>query len=397
MFLLDQPYISDFLRQTVLEHQIPVVATPAALQLELFPGTVLVNPHDAAERLRADINSDTTQAPELPLYTSSENALNWIATHLADTDLPAAINQFKDKLQFRQRTRVLFPEFFFQGVEYAALESLDVERLKFPFIIKPSVGFFSMGVHKVNSSEEWNSTLAAIHSEIAQQQSIYPREVLDSATFIIEECVEGDEFAVDVYFGQDSTAVVVGIHQHLFASDHDVSDRVYITSKQIVARYLDEFTAFATAIGKQLGVKNLPVHMELRRQGDSILPIEVNPMRFGGWCTTADSTAMAFGFNPYLSYFNRQVPAWDAILERKDATVHSIVVLDNSTGIDAAKIAAFDYVRLEHVFERTLELRPTDFKRYNVFGFLFSATRPDNLAELEHILTSDLSEFVTSY
>jgi hypothetical protein len=174
-----------------------------------------------------------------------------------------------------------------------------------------------------------------------------------------------------------------------------VSDRVYFTSKQILARYLDEFTTFATRVGQQLGVKNFPVHMELRRNNGIILPIEVNPMRFGGWCSTADSTAKAFDFNPYVSYYTRNAPDWDTILTHKDDTVHSIVVLDNSTGIDSDKIIAFDYAALENAFERPLEVRRTDFKHYNVFGFLFSATRADNMAELEHILSSDLREFVT--
>jgi hypothetical protein len=395
MFFLDQPYISDFMRQTLKEHQIPVVATPEALALEPLPGTRLVDPREAATQLNRDLNADGGAAPDFPLYTTSENALNWIATHLADTPLPAAINLFKDKLKFREETRTLFPEFSFQKVEYADIDTLNTDGLTFPFIIKPSVGFFSMGVHKVDSAQEWDSVRAAIHAEIARQQAIYPREVLDTATFIIEQCIEGDEFAVDVWFDDNSNAVVVGIHQHLFASDHDVSDRVYFTSKQLLERYLDEFGAFATSVGKQLGVKNFPVHMELRRKDGKILPIEVNPMRFGGWCSTADSTALAFGFNPYLSYFNREAPDWAGILAPKDDSVHSIVVLDNSTGIDAENVALFDYAGLKAGFERPLELRQTDFRRYNVFGFLFSATRPDNMAELEYILTSDLREFVT--
>jgi hypothetical protein len=394
MFLLDKPYISDFLRQTLKEHQIPVVATPQALEMEPLPGTLLVDPAEAAQRLTQELRGASGPEACSPLYTTSENALNWIATHLADTPLPAAINLFKDKLKFREKTRALFPEFFFRKVEYAGIDTLNVDELNFPFIIKPSVGFFSMGVHKVDSVREWESTRAAIHAEIAQQQAIYPREVLDTATFIIEECIEGDEFAVDVWFDAKSTAVVVGIHQHLFASDHDVSDRVYFTSKQLLERYLDEFSAFATRVGTQLGVKNFPVHMELRRKQGKILPIEVNPMRFGGWCTTADSSAKAFGFNPYVSCFKGEVPAWDRILAPKDDTVHSIVVLDNSSGVPAHEISAFDYPALEASFEQVLELRRTDYKRYNVFGFLFSATRPENMAELERILTSDLREFV---
>lgn len=395
MFLLDKPYISDFLRHTLKEHNIPVVATPQALEMEPLPGTLLIDPEEAAKSLNEQLRALGDSSESSPLYTTSENALNWIATQLADTHLPADINLFKDKLKFREETGGLFPEFFFQRVEYADIDTLDVDEFNFPFIIKPSVGFFSMGVHKVDSAQDWESARAAIHAEIAQQQAIYPREVLDTATFIIEQCIEGDEFAVDVWFDDNSNAVVVGIHQHLFASDHDVSDRVYFTSKQLLELYLDEFGAFANSIGKQLGVKNFPVHMELRRKHGKILPIEVNPMRFGGWCSTADSTGMAFGFNPYVSYFKRKNPDWDKILAHKDDTAHSIVVLDNSTGIDANKILTFDYVALEDSFERVLELRRTDFKRYNVFGFLFSATRADNMAELERILTSDLKEFVT--
>jgi hypothetical protein len=393
MFLLDKPYISDFLRQTLKEHQIPVVATPQALEMEPLPGTLLVDPAEAAQRLTQELRGTSSEACS-PLYTTSENALNWIATHLADTPLPAAINLFKDKLKFREETSILFPEFFFRKVEYAGIDTLNVDELNFPFIIKPSVGFFSMGVHKVDSVREWESVRAAIHAEIARQQVIYPREVLDTTTFIIEECIEGDEFAVDVWFTENSTAVVVGIHQHLFASAHDVSDRVYFTSKPLLERYLEEFAAFATSIGTQLGVKNFPVHMELRRKQGKILPIEVNPMRFGGWCSTADSTAMAFGLYPYVSYYKGEIPAWDRILASKDDTVHSIVVLDNSSGVAAHEISAFDYPALEATFEQIMELRRTDYKRYNVFGFLFSATRPENMAELERILTSDLREFV---
>ncbi|MDY0211956.1 MAG: ATP-grasp domain-containing protein [Desulfuromonadaceae bacterium] len=397
MFLIDQPYISDFFRQTLKEYRIPVVATPIALQMDLLPGTNLIDPDVAAAQIRAHMSaqpsSRANSAQYSPLYTTSENALDWISTNLADTVIPATVNLFKDKLEFRRRTRALFPDLFFKGVHHSDLAALNIDELKFPFIIKPTVGFFSMGVHKVDTPGDWESVLIRINAEIASTQQVYPRAVLDTATFILEECIEGDEFAVDAYFDSYGKAVVVGIHQHLFASASDVSDRVYITSKQIVSTHLDEFTTFATTVGTQLGVQNFPVHIELRRLGGVILPIEINPMRFGGWCTTADSTAMAFGFNPYVAYYTQQEPDWNTILKEKDATVNSLVVLDNSTGLAPAEIAAFDYTALTSKFEQVVELRPVDYRSYNVFGFLFSATRADNMRELEWILQSDLSAF----
>jgi hypothetical protein len=41
-------------------------------------------------------------------------------------------------------------------------------------------------------------------------------------------------------------------------------------------------------IGKELHLKNFPAHAEVRIDENKIIPIEVNPLRFGGFCTTAD-------------------------------------------------------------------------------------------------------------
>ena len=76
-----------------------------------------------------------------------------------------------------------------------------------------------------------------------------------------------------------------------------------ISENRAIESNLEKFTDFAGKIGDLAGVKNFPVHIELRRDNDGILlPIEVNPMRFGGWCTTADISFLAYGFNPYLYY-----------------------------------------------------------------------------------------------
>lgn len=135
--------------------------------------------------------------------------------------------------------------------------------------------------------------------------------------------------------------------------------------------------------------------MELRRQKNgNILPIEINPLRFGGWCTTADMTFLAWGFNPYLYYYQGQRPDWDEILKKRADKLFSIIVLDNSTGINAENILSFNYDRLLAGFEKPLELRKIEFTSYPVFGFLFVETRKENFQEIEYILNSDLREFV---
>jgi len=121
---------------------------------------------------------------------------------------------------------------------------------------KPTVGFFSIGVHKVSSREEWIHTIDSIRAEIDQAEDLYPETVLDTRSFIIEQCINGEEFAVDAYYNSTGEPVILNILKHAFSSDTDVSDRIYITSKEIIETNLEEFTDFAGKIGKLAGVKS---------------------------------------------------------------------------------------------------------------------------------------------
>jgi len=386
MILVDKPYLSDFLKATSRKYGIPVVDTRAARDFGLGAADNLISEQDTTSWLHA--NKDAR------IYTNSENAIGWIAENLAFSDLPAKIEIFKNKANFRELMRPLLPDFYFREIAFADLDALAIDATPLPFIIKPNVGFFSLGVHKVSSREEWMRVKAQIQSEVAQKDNLYPAEVLDTTSFIIEEVIEGEEFAFDAYFDEKGDAVIVGIYKHLFSSENDVSDRIYITSKDIIEKNLADFTNWLRKVGELAQMRNFPVHVEIRRgAGGKIVPIEINPLRFGGWCTTADMTASAYGFNPYVYYFENKKPAWDEILSTRAGKLYSMIVLDNSTGYAGEAIAAFDYEALLASFENPLELRKIDYREYPVFGFLFVETRDGNFGELEKILLSDLREF----
>jgi hypothetical protein len=149
-------------------------------------------------------------------------------------------------------------------------------------------------------------------------------------------------------------------------------------------------------VGRLAGLRNFPVHVEVRvDRAGRIVPIEFNPLRFGGWCTTADLTIMGYGFNPYRAFLNGERPDWPAIFAARRDRLYSIVVLDNSTGLEASQIMDFDHAGLAGRFFNPLEIRKVDHRKYGVFGFLFTETPADRRGELEAILHSDLREFVT--
>jgi hypothetical protein len=385
MFFVDKPYLSDFFKETLVRHQIPVVDTTSAREMGLFPETLLISPEDAKQQL---LTGDARP------YSNSENCLEWIQKQLPDSPLQQTIRSFKDKAQFRRVIAELYPNFFF--AEFAIDELANVEITTFPerIVLKPSVGFFSLGVYVITSQTEWDAAVHSIFENRAELETLYPAEVVEWGNFIVEEYIEGDEFAVDAYYDDAGTAQIMGILHHHFASADDVSDRVYCTSKKIIADNLADFRTLVQAVGTRLQIKNFPAHIELRRRADGLLvPIEFNPMRFGGWCTTADLTAQAFGINPYVSYHLNQPPNWDELLATKGDEIHSMVLLDNSTGWAAEEIAAFDYDAVLKEFERPLELRKIDYTEFPIFGFLFTETRADHTAELDRILHDDLRRF----
>ena len=87
-------------------------------------------------------------------------------------------------------------------------------------------------------------------------------------------------------------------------------------------------------------------------------------------------------------------PDWDKILKSHSGNSFSIIILNNNSGIEARKVKCFDYEKLTSKFEKVLELRKTDVTKFHIFGFVYAETRPDNLAELEQLLHSDLKEFI---
>ncbi len=388
MVLLDKPFVSEFLQNTLEKNGYPVVDTPLLRDLVRGSNNLqLVSEKEAVWRKQQD--------EDLLIYSNSENAIAWIEKHLPFSALPGKIRLFKNKVAFRESLRPLFPDYFFKGIPFAALDKLDVRGLPFPFIIKPAVGFFSMGVYKVEHPAEWPGVLQSIRDEVDKNRAIYPKEVIDTTDFIIEEVIEGEEYAIDCYFDRQGAPVILNIMKHVFASGKDVSDRLYFTSKKVMQENLERFGRFLSEMNSLTDVKNFPAHIEVRVTTDGrVFPIEVNPMRFGGWCSSPDMAWYAFGVNEYEYFFSRRKPDWEHLLKQKDNSVYAIVILDNSTGIDGKDIAAFDYDRLLSEFKRPLDIRKADFRKYPLFGMLFCETSHETDPEIERILRSDLRQYI---
>ncbi len=381
MIILDKQYVSRELKEYIIRSGVAVLRNEAALEADEGHRFHLVSEEDA----------DALLARGERVYTTSENSLAWVLSHSSDEALKRGIATFKNKAAFRRMLAGVYPDFFFREVPAAELESLDFHALKTPFVLKPSVGFFSVGVYIIFGEEDWRRALADIREHSRDWEKGYDKRVVSNAVFLLEEYVRGEEYAVDFYYDGEGKPVVLNIFHHVFSSPEDVSDRLYCSGASIIRKHLKPFTQFFERMNEHIGARNLPVHLELRVEEGRIIPIEANPMRFAGWCLT-DLALHAYGMHTYDFFLHDRRPDWEQLLAGKEDMLYSFIVLNPPA--DMRGNSVFDYNSLCASFSNVMELRRLDWRRNPVFGFLFVATDARHRAELDHILVSDLTEYL---
>ncbi|QJB55959.1 ATP-grasp domain-containing protein [Pseudodesulfovibrio sp. zrk46] len=384
MFLLDAPYVSDFLKKSVKELEQAVLDTPEARRLAGDAGLEFIDQIEFSARLGMGQR----------VLANSENALEHALRCGCNEDLARQIDICKDKALYRETVAPLHPGYRFFRASFDELDELEIDDMPTPFVIKPARGFFSLGVHVVDTPEDWPAVVETIKAEREALNADYPEEVVNAGEFILEQCIEGEEYAIDVYYDEEGSPVVTNILHHHFVSEDDLSDRLYYTSTKIIEDWLVPFTDYLRKMGRECQFRNFVTHVEVRvTQTGEIVPIEANPLRFAGWCV-ADITHHAWGINPYEHYFKELRPNWDAILEGREGDVYAMVIADVPSGMDRDAIKSFDYDGFTGMFNEVLELRRIDYTEYPVFAFCFSRTDEAGLATLKETLKDDFSRFV---
>ncbi|MFV8372456.1 ATP-grasp domain-containing protein [Flavobacterium sp. LB2P74] len=387
MFLIAKPFVSDFLIKTIKDNDYKIIATKVAKELVKDDSLAWIAEEEAITLLKNN--------PEISLYSNSENALAWIDQYYGESELSSQLQVLKNKVKFRELIKELFPDFYFKQISIEEIQRLSDDEIRFPFVIKPAVGFFSIGVHIVENEKDWIKAKSELQPD--KLKSIFPENVLNTSNFIIEEFIRGEEYAIDYYYDNNGDAVLLNVLHHLFSSGTDTSDRVYSTSKAIIEKYKIDLECFLSKIGKELHLKNFPAHAEVRiDENGKIIPIEVNPLRFGGFCTTADLLGVTLGFNEYKCFCENKKPDWDTIFKGKENKIFSVIVLDNNSGIIPSDILRFNYSGLAKDFEKPVLIRELDINNYPVFGFAFIESTASNKKELNDILTSDLRKYIVS-
>ncbi len=377
MVILEKPYTSPEMAGYLSQSGLPVLDNATARQVHATYRLNLTPDRDFA----ATVNAGA------PLYTTSENAIEWVMAQATDPALLRGVGVMKDKALLRKTLQPMYPDYGFAEFSLDAPEEA-LSRVRLPFIVKPAVGFFSVGVHVVQTRDDLLKAVAEIKSQQRQWRRLYPASVVGDARFLAEEALDGDEYALDAYYNDNGKPVILNIMKHDFSSSADVSDRLYYTSPEIILDHREDFAAFLAEANRYLELRRFPAHIEVRIKNGAIAPIEFNPLRFAGWCTT-DLAYFAYGYRTYQHFLQNDEPDWQAAFAGRERNIYSLVILDKPRGAAGKNI---DYGKLAAAFSEVLHIRKLPDPSLPVFGFLFTRTPRENFAELDAIVRSDLQE-----
>ena len=382
MIILEEPYLSETLLLYLEESQIPVLKNSLAERtLTAYPKLNILDEKSFVAHYRSSTNPN--------IYTVSEYALDWIYNALPEAEMLEQVSLLKDKTAFRKACSTVNKDLLFQEVTYSELSTFDVSQITLPVVLKPSVGFLSAGVYTITTVEDWDDAMEDIQVNFKKRAATFPDSVVQDGKFIIESYIPGREFAVDVYF-DEKEPVIVNIFEHPFSSEKDVSDRLYNTSKELFDKYLEPFTETILRLNEVLNIKNIPVHIEVRMDGDKIVPIEINPLRFTGLCLN-DLHYHINGKHPLSYYFSKTRPDYQNMWKGKENKTLSFSIFEKLENIPVENL---DLEKLKTKFSKIVEYRPVNQDNLGVAAFVFYETETTNETERDYMLRFDMQEII---
>jgi hypothetical protein len=323
-----------------------------------------------------------------PFYINAEECLPWVTGNFKDKRIQDAINLLKDKAEFRRVASSMYPDFYFRKLGMEELDSFKLPKGK-SVVIKPSKGFFGIGVRKIKNEAEWKANAKEVLAEVKKNSKYFPGSILNDSVLLVEEFIRGEEYAVDMYYDSSNEPVIMDIYHHPYRDERDTRNVLYYSNPGIIRRLTPKAVRFFKLLSKQLDLGRIPIHAEFREtKSGELIPVEVNPCRFGGF-GLADLTYYGYGFNPYEYFFTGKKPDWEGIMEKKRG-LELGWVLANNPSIDLSK-ARPNHKKFKATFSDILHYDEMNYRKWPVFAVVYAQSR--NLNEFLKYLRVDFADY----
>lgn len=284
----------------------------------------------------------------------------------------------KDKFELHKLLSEIFPDFYFNRLDIDELMSHRLPADK-KLIIKPRRGFFGTAIGIYNPGDDITAIAHRLKSDLEKKSAFFSESVLSRTEMIIEEFIEGDELAVDMFYNDNGEPVILNIYAHPFPEKDEYCHVLYYTNKKIFDEFYHLIINFFKLLNKGLKADSFPIHAEFKCNNGKLIPVEMNPLRFGGF-GLADLTFHSFGYNPFEAYFKNYKFDFDCFWGENDDEHYGWILAYNGTDIDTQKHFP-NYQKFKDHIGDYLHFVEIDHTKNPVFAIAY--VRKQNFAELE--------------
>jgi hypothetical protein len=315
---------------------------------------------------------------------TSETVLAEVLLRMDDPEQRRQINSLKDKVACRQTLRVMYPDFYFKTIKLNELPTLVLDPGK-KYVVKPVRGYFGTGVREVEQGVDLNLLTEEIKQELQRNVEFFSESVLSVENIIIEEFIEGEEYAVDMFYSSTGKPVIVNLYHHPIPLKREYLDVIYYTGVEVFEKLYDSIMDFFVQLNRTLGVRSLPMHAEFKYDQGRLIPVELNPLRYGS-DGLHDLAYHAFGLNPFVCFANDIEPDWPTLWRDKRDKFYAFYFAYNGAGLNISSYRPH-LSKFYGLFSKILSDFPLDYHHYLGFRVVFleesSLERILELAQVE--------------
>lgn len=319
---------------------------------------------------------------------TSELALDSVLARMDDADRRAVVARLKDKLACRDVLRPLYPDFYAEAIALGELTSrvLDPTRR---YVVKPVKGYFGTGARVIEPGMDLAAVAEDIAEEMERAAALLSDAVVSRDAFMIEEYLDGEEYAVDMFYTAAGVPVITNIYHHPLPARREYLHMVYYTSAAVFDELYAPVMDFFTRLNRILGARSLPIHAEFKYHQGRLVPIELNPLRFGGE-GLGELVYHAFGIDPYRAFARDDSPDWPALWRDRGDRVYAYVLGYNGVGVDLARQVP-DTAGFQRLFGRILSDAILDYRAQPAFAVVY--TEEASVGRVGELLQVEFAEY----
>jgi len=317
---------------------------------------------------------------------TSETSIEIIASRI-DTNRGNAIGILKDKFAFRKILSNIYANYQYKLVKASDIQNLVITQKS---VIKPIKGCFGTGVRVVEPNTNFIELSLELKSELTKNGKVFSESVLSKDDFMVEQYINGEEYAVDMFYNSKGEPCIINIYHHPMPTNKAYLHMIYYSSKDVFDRVYDKAKAFFVELNKILNVTNFVMHSEFKMDNEDFIPIEINSMRFGGM-GLGNLVFHSLKINPYTYFLNDIEPDWQNIWNGNINNIYTFFIAYNGENKSVSEFKP-NREKLKQQFTQVLLEQEFDYQKQLTFAIYCLKETEANIEKLLKIEFDDYFE-----